>query len=757
MPIFFLQSQSNYSLELEVRDPRSMELWINLLPGEVLDRVLTLLRVSDIFEFVDLPLLIHNSAFRKAVVNRIKNARLLAHNRLQDTYLVMYLLSLSFVSKLDLEPFHFEHLLLLWHMESKWTLELNQPITISYHIWNLVAAADLLEHSKKLGESNLRYNLELEFDPSILPQLNLQYIIYHISTYAKDRICSLLIMNFDGAFTFEPSFLPELSSLWIENCDVSFSGPFLDLLRSLCLFPNRDGYARKRPIHISHSLPVQASTILLGNCYIDKSTNNYELPHQVRILSLEQIRDLTASSYVCRLIEENPHITSLTLANSMPSIDLKTLSSFGVTNVQKSLWDFSSTFMQSLQINRGLLNDILCPDTLRELNISDNGIVDIDRFTLPASLQSLKLADNPIVWTGNFSFPPNLQYLDLKNTNINTLNLFKFPDSIESLILSVNKIETIDDYRFPEKLRLLAMGMNRVSKVVNPIFSHNIQTIHFTENYIGNTFCLLYDQNKQPLKLKVLFINHNRITDFSTIKYPESVEILNVDNNSILQLQNINFSPNIRDLSFRGCDLSHIRDVTFPENSKLKCFIMSLNQITSLDRNMIKFPPNVRLLNFGGNTIEKLDPDTFLHLQSLLHLSLASNKLKKLVLSLPRSTRELDACCNKIRRVQLTFPPNSTSSLTAVNLSQNRLTTFTASMIGHNLNKVYHENLAELDVTGNKISDIYIASILDDFPKSLVACFVGYTGIQDNYGYEIGQNILDHPVCLGKRVDVSHL
>lgn len=734
-----------------------MQLWINSLPGEVLDRILARLSVEEVFAFVD-PITLHqNPGIRKAVINRVNHAPLLAHNRLQQTYLVMYLLSPNFLAKLAMEPIHIDNLEMLWMMESTWGLTLSHPVTMSYHIWNLLAATDLLNHLKRLENSNLEYNIEIEFDPSILPKLSMFYLINQIARCAGAKIRSILILNYEGGFTFDPSMIPNLNALWIENSDVSFAGPFSPLLKWLCLHPNRNGYARNRPVHINCSLPCNASSILLGNCLIDSSSDKYPFPHLIRTLSLENIKDLTPSHYLRRLMEENQHLRSLTLVNSISTTDLKTLDSFGVSNVQKPNWDLGATYLTSLQISRSALRDIVLPDTLRELNISNNGIVDLQRIHLPESLVSLKVSDNPIDWTAGVWFPPRLKYLDLGNTGIKTLKPFVFPDSVEILILAVNKIESIDGIKFPSKLRLLAIGMNKITQVVNPILPRNIHTIHFTENHIGNSFRLLNDQDGNPLNLKVLFINHNRITDFSAIKYPRSVEILNLDNNNILSLRNVEFSPNIQDLSFRGCDLSYIRNVTFAENSKLITFIMSLNDLKTIDRNTIQFPPSVQLINFGGCAIDSVDPETFTHLPSLRHLSFAGNKLKSLVLSLPSSVRELDVCCNKIRRLRLNFPVNCDSSLAALNISQNKLSKFSPTMIGHGVNGVYHQNLVEIDITNNKITDNYMAAILDDMPKSLVACFVGYTGTQDSYGYDIGQNILDHPLCLGKRIDVSHL
>ena len=734
-----------------------MQLWINSLPGEVLDRILALLSVAEVFAFVDPNTLHQNPGIRRAVINRLNHAPLLAHNRLQQTYLVMYLLSPNFLDKLAMEPLHIDNLEMLLMMESTWGLTLCHPVTMSYHIWNLLCATDLLNHLKRLENSNLEYNIEIEFDPSILPKVSMFYLINQIARCAGTKIRSILVLNYDGGFAFDPSTIPNLNALWLENSDVNFTGPFSPLLKRLCLHPNRNGYARNRPVHINYSLPPNATSVLLGNCLIDSSSDKYPFPRLIRTLSLENIKDLTPSHYLRRLMEENQQLRSLTLVNSISTTDLKTLDSFGITNVQKPNWNLGATYLTSLQISRSALKDIVLPDTLRELNISNNGIVDLHRINLPESLVSLKVSDNPIDWSAGVWFPPRLKYLDLGNTGIKSLKPFDFPDTVEVLILAVNKIESIDGIKFPNSLRLLAIGMNRITQVVNPILPRNIHTIHFTENHIGNSFRLLHDQDGNPLNLKVLFINHNRITDFSAVKYPKSVEVLNVDNNNILSLRNIEFSPNVQDLSFRGCDLSHIRNVTFAENSKLVSFIMSLNDLKSIDRNTIQFPPSVQLINFGGCAIESVHPESFTHLHSLRHLSFASNKLKSLVLSLPSSLRELDICCNKIRRLQLNFPANGDSSLAALNISQNKLNKFSPSMIGHGVHGVYHENLVELDITNNKLTDNYMAAILDEMPNSLIACFVGYTGVQDSYGYDIGQNILDHPLCLGKRIDVSHL
>lgn len=733
-----------------------MRVWLDRLPGEVLDPIFALVPVADIFAFMGPATLRESPLVRAAVVNRLKRKPLLFHSHLQQTCLVTYLLTPSFVSKQHMELLFVDNLHLLRLIEATWGADIDHPVTISYHIWNLLSAAEFVALLKCIQGSSLKYNIDLDFDPAILPRINMTHLFSQIAHYGGAMIHSLLISNYHGPFSLDPRRLPKLASLWLQNTDAKFLAPFHPLLKRLYLYPNNHGYANNRSACLKHGLPANATTIILGNCCIEEPSDAYQLPSQLETVSLENVNDWTSTHMVRQMMEQNRGVRSVSLMGSMPLSGLKTLDSFGVSRVPQPTWDLGSTFLASLQISACSLTDMVAPESLRELNISNNGIVDIHRIILPHSLASLKMSDNPIDWSTPIRFPRLLVYLDLNNTGVTELKLLAFPNSINTLILTLNKIESIEGVRFPDKLHFLDISMNHIRKVVNPLLPCNIHTLQFTENSI-DTLRLVTDNQGQPLNLKVLFLNQNRIHDFSALHFPSSVEILNLDNNNILALENIELPPRIRDLSFRGCEVSRLCNVTFAPGSRLRALILSLNKIKELNSHNIKLPDSVQLVNLGGNVLGTIDPEFFRNLPLLRYVSLACNNIKSVTLKLPSSLRELDVCCNKIRQLHLRFPHNTSTSLTSVNASQNRLVNFAPSMIGHGVHGTSHDKLVEVDITSNKISDSYMDSVLDDMPESLVACFVGYTGTQDSYGYEIGQNILDHPMCLGKRIDVSTL
>lgn len=124
--------------------------------------------------------------------------------------------------------------------------------------------------------------------------------------------------------------------------------------------------------------------------------------------------------------------------------------------------------LNNQNINSNILRNLIFPNDLITLDLSDNFIDSLENVIFPNSLKYLLLAGNFI----DFSFDIgninnlNLKGLSLEQTNIRNQRI-EFPNSIIKLLLGYNYIETLDNLKFGEFLIFLNL-------VGNPICNTNI-------------------------------------------------------------------------------------------------------------------------------------------------------------------------------------------------------------------------------------------------------------------------------------------
>lgn len=659
------------------------------------------------------------------------------------------------------------------------------PLTLTYYIWNLMNLSELLELTQSVGGLNqhVHFNIELEFDPGILQMFDLGRILDVILTNLGSQFSQLMVKNYTGAFNFEISRFPQLTKVWLEHTNVRFRSSFRHnhALDFLLLRPNSDGFNDNKPVVLNKSLPQNLRWLNLAQCIINPNSINYPIPTNLEELSLQTVKDV-GGEYVTKLVEANIHanlkhiaIDNILYTNLQltvlqnPSSILKMVANTLIRKIcfrnlpaDPEVWNFAHNFpsLEHLDVSSSIIGKITLPKTLQELHVSNNSLCDISPIldAVPPKIRVLNLGNNPIAWSKMdvpVRFPQHIRYLKLNNTLIGDfLPNIEFPDSVEILLLEVNLLRLVDGIKFPRNLRNLGIGSNRIGPSLNFDVPLATKVIHTTENRIHGPVDLSYNHG-QPLNLDIIYFNYNKFSRLDNIKFPSRLRLLNFDDCLIPELENIKFNATIMELSFHGCGIRTIKNVLFEENSNLTYFNLSRNYITDSALREIAFPADLKCVDLSNNRLEVVDESAFSSI-NFININLSINRMKKLRLRLNETLRILDVSANSLRSLQLTFPPNTSTNLRCVNLSMNKLTAITPQHLGHNVAGVLHDRLLELDLTENKIKQEAVQATVKEFPPLLRSLLIGYTGVQDRYGYEIGCNILNDDVYLGKKIDTPY-
>eukprot|EP01083_Nonionella_stella_P155288 501491_1 len=175
------------------------------------------------------------------------------------------------------------------------------------------------------------------------------------------------------------------------------------------------------------------------------------------------------------------------------------------------------------------------PSDLKYLHLSGVGVTDhnLRQIKFPESLIELDLSDNYITSISHIVFPPTLRILYLNNNKIKCLNRIHLPHTLTHLYLNDNQLENNRKHqmsiRFPESLHTLDLGNN---------FLHSLYGM------------------KLPKHLKRLYLDNNGITHHMLFKMqfslPRNMDFLNIRSNEITSTFGINFGGGVHVVKWRN-------------------------------------------------------------------------------------------------------------------------------------------------------------------------------------------------------------
>lgn len=727
--------------------------------------------VDNIFSYLDINTIVQlfTSSNGDALVGNLyrylQKTPLLVTNRTRTyTNLIMYVLTPSHLRKNLLHLLSQSNLPILLSLLDTFKLSIS-PITISYHIWDLLDLREFLEVVKLAKSTHGRFNVELELDSGLRNVINMAHVVnqFKLDDF-NTKISMFLLTHYQLPFNYNPKEFPALTHFWLAGCHINVNPTEFEAssLQNYHCSPNFWDY-NTGPSNVIKTLPSSINTLFFYDVTIHKHFLSPKLP-QLQKLSLSNIKDFTNGEFILRLLEANLPSTlrELVLKDlfevsmekhtrifDFVSQNLDNLNLVSLTGSRKwpgvsKLLETKAPTLQKLELSFPTLTpesftSVGLLDHLTKLNLCNCNLEDVNDIPMSPYLVELYLSYNPINWeTYDLKLPNTLKRFEIKHTLLKRLHVLKLPDSIETLGLEVNLLESIDNYKFPANLKALGLGSNSIKSIRNHILPPGLIIIHLTENEIKGPIDFSTNIWGQKLNLFAIYLNHNKLTSLSQMKFPPSLHIINVDGNQIRAIKNVKFNPELQELSMKGCHLKKF-EVKFPNLKTLNLSQNSLETVPSL-------PESIENLSLSFNKIQELEEHAFYNCLQLKHLHLDQNWLKLVNLDLPGLLQMLDLSYNMIDFLHLKFHDleNGKTKLTSLSISSNHLSSFTPQMINLSLH-----NLEELDICGNIRIDRKLLN-LSQFP---VNTFIfGLSGKKDEFDNDIGTNLIENSNCYGKRM-----
>ena len=252
--------------------------------------------------------------------------------------------------------------------------------------------------------------------------------------------------------------------------------------------------------------------------------------------------------------------------SNFSSLSVLDLSNNRLRKIPKSLRFLRN--LKSLDLSHNLISDLgdLPLSQLWRLDLSNNRVGNISAEALQEliSLQILDLSNNKIeeVERGAFDITKLIRAVRLDGNYLTRMdNLFHQLPNLTWLNISANRIEMFDYAMVPRNLLWLDIHKNEIQSL---------------ENYFGID---------DGTTLQHIDAGYNKIGSLGPLNVPKSVEILLLNDN----------------------DITSLAAYTFSEKAKLKKVDLSVNKMSSLDRNSIRISNNlIQIPKFflGGNPIE---------------------------------------------------------------------------------------------------------------------------------------------------------
>ena len=276
---------------------------------------------------------------------------------------------------------------------------------------------------------------------------------------------------------------------------------------------------------------------------------------------------------------------------------------------------------------------------------------------------------------------PKLESVTLNFNEISSIpgDIFTRCENLLFFSAVTNRIENIHNNAFSGlgKLETLKLMQNKISTLTPEMFAptYNLKNLNLDWNYIDN---FSMDIFKALPQLSELHLKHNKFTSWITTELVSSLTVLHLAENQISKIEPNSFSSfnNLKVLSVGNLlesfpsivtntanlkelylDFNKFKTITFEPFralTELQQLHMSNNLLESVNFSLAgsNILSKLQILFLRENFIEEISDDAFTGLNSLTHLDLTANKLKKLNNIKPSiGLAVLDVTNNKIESI----------------------------------------------------------------------------------------------------------
>jgi Leucine-rich repeat (LRR) protein len=209
----------------------------------------------------------------------------------------------------------------------------------------------------------------------------------------------------------------------------------------------------------------------------------------------------------------------------------------------------------------------------------------------------------------------NLTNIDFSNNKLDiNLKLFQNMTKLEVIELSNTGLDSIED--------------------LNLIKFKNLKKLDLSKNNLTN---ITFDSFKNLNNLQYLDLSDNQISnmDPEIFRIINNVLLINLENNKLQKAGDLylNFMPiQTLKLSNNQLETYPVFDVNFAINepSRLTQFYLNNNNLVNISQ-FSEWLGSLEYLDFNDNKIELIEPNAFINVRILKNLSIANNKLSKIV------------------------------------------------------------------------------------------------------------------------------
>jgi Leucine-rich repeat (LRR) protein len=336
---------------------------------------------------------------------------------------------------------------------------------------------------------------------------------------------------------------------------------------------------------------------------------------------------------------------------------------------------------------------------LKELNLDNDMVRDMNEFRYFTKLKTLYLANNQIDSLDNFPPLSELKYLDIRNNHISNAEPLTVLNSLEQLNISSNRLKEVGSIAKLKNIKTLNISGNPINNLGPLAEMKELRSLDLSYSPEVNFKTL-------PLlpALSELWLNNNQL---SSKNYDLLLKLSGFQNLTGLylgsnELETLNFIPLYLDKTSKSdkpaatvfdklqvfdvsnCSLKNISSVIYLQN------LMELNiygnQLT--DISSIASLNNLAVLNASTNNIE--DISSLAELEHLVKVNLANNRIDSIpFLKSGKSLLDLNLSNNQVFSIKAL---SGLSNVVTLNLNNNNVSDISALTGLKSLERLYLMN-----------------------------------------------------------------